>query len=231
MKIIGLIFLVFLVPLISAEVRINEIEMNPSGKDTGGEWVELYSDSEIDLNNWSLKNNDGDVLFLNESFEGFLVIVFEGQWLDNSDEKVFLVGVDGAIVSETSLLKDSGNDLKTLQYCDGEYAFEGSSEGLENNCKPKNEQEEVTINTDENEQRPIEDFEMEELDESESLETPIKDVQMIKPEIYDAETEGIKTPGSILYQSKNELIKQYSVYGFAILCAILCVLLGFNKLS
>ncbi|MBT4165473.1 hypothetical protein HOE04_00355 [archaeon] len=60
---------------------------------------------------------------------------------------------------------------------------------------------------------------------------PQNTIQLTTPKTYNPQSEDIKTQNNIIYQSKNELIKQYSVYGFAILCAILCVLLAFNKLN
>jgi len=45
------------------------------------------------------------------------------------------------------------------------------------------------------------------------------------------ETEDIKTQDNIVYESKTELIKKYAIYGFALLCVGICVLLGFKRLS
>lgn len=44
------------------------------------------------------------------------------------------------------------------------------------------------------------------------------------------ESGSIKSKNSIVYESKNELIKKYSIYGFGILIALLCILLLFNRL-
>jgi len=45
------------------------------------------------------------------------------------------------------------------------------------------------------------------------------------------ETEDIKTKDNIVYESKTELIKKYAIYGFALLCVGICILLGFKKLK
>ncbi len=45
------------------------------------------------------------------------------------------------------------------------------------------------------------------------------------------ETEDIKTQDNIVYESKTELIKKYAIYGFALLCVVVCVLLGFKRLK
>ena len=44
------------------------------------------------------------------------------------------------------------------------------------------------------------------------------------------ESEDIKTHGNMVYQSKTEGIKKYAVFGFALLCVGLSVLLIFKKL-
>ena len=43
-------------------------------------------------------------------------------------------------------------------------------------------------------------------------------------------TEDIKTNKVIIYESKNEKIKKYSIFGFALLCVGLSVLIIFKKL-
>jgi len=43
------------------------------------------------------------------------------------------------------------------------------------------------------------------------------------------ETEGIKTEKSTIYKSKNEYIKEYAIYGFAVLCVFLIALLLIDK--
>ena len=38
-----------LINCVNAEIRINEVELNPKGDDAGYEWIELYSEYEINL--------------------------------------------------------------------------------------------------------------------------------------------------------------------------------------
>ena len=42
--------------------------------------------------------------------------------------------------------------------------------------------------------------------------------------------QNINTNDNIIYESKTEIIKKYAVYSFAILIAILCILLIWGKL-
>lgn len=43
-------------------------------------------------------------------------------------------------------------------------------------------------------------------------------------------SENLKTEYSTEYESKTEIIKKYSIYFFALLCAVICVLFGWSKL-
>ena len=44
---------------VASVVNINEIEVNPTGNDSGNEWIELYNDGPpINLNNWYLQNKE-----------------------------------------------------------------------------------------------------------------------------------------------------------------------------
>ncbi len=54
--------------------------------------------------------------------------------------------------------------------------------------------------------------------------------EVIKLGSNKLKTEDIKTQNNIVYESKNELIKKYSIYGFALLCIILIILLVFKKI-
>jgi len=224
-----LLILIFLIPIVSANIIVNEVELNPPGSDKGNEWIELYSKKEIDLTNWSIVNNDNQSITLNQTFQGYLIISLEKQWLDNSDERVFLIDNNQTLIYETPILKDSKNNNQTYSNCDDEWIFVDSTEGLENNCESL---EEETFEEEIQEEPGI---------QTESVPQPIKEnknpkvskepIRLTNSKTYNKQTEDIKTQNNIFYQSKNELIKKYSVYGFAILCAILCVLLAFNKLN
>jgi len=55
------LFVLFVISASSlcSALRINEVEMNPAGTDTGNEWIELYNDGEISLEGYVIINNDG----------------------------------------------------------------------------------------------------------------------------------------------------------------------------
>ena len=52
--------------------------------------------------------------------------------------------------------------------------------------------------------------------------------EIIRIGTLNKETESIKTQNNIVYQSKNELIKRYSIYGFITLIIIFLILLAFG---
>jgi len=131
--IIGLMVLM-LAGVVSAEaIRINEIELNPAGSDSGNEWVELYSPNGINLTGYSLVNSDEEEIILEGVFSGYYVVNFNGQWLDNSDEKVSLLR-NGTLVHETLTFSDSFNDGRTWNFCGLEWNFKDSTMGEDNGC-------------------------------------------------------------------------------------------------
>jgi len=143
-----LIINLFLVVLVSAEVRINEVELNPEGSDSGNEWIELYSNSEINLTGFKIINNDNESINLSQNINGYYIISFQGQFLDNSDERLFLYNSSN-LVFETPLISDSGNDNKNWQYCNGNWSFVYMTKNHENNCSSaQNNPPQNTSNTE-----------------------------------------------------------------------------------
>ena len=114
-------------------LRLNELESNPAGQDSGAEWVELYSDSHISLENYYLENGDGGIYNLSGSFNGLFVVIFPGLWLDNTNETVYLK-LHGDIVDSVGPFKDSKNNDETYTFCEGEWKFTASTKNHENSC-------------------------------------------------------------------------------------------------
>lgn len=135
MKIISIIILSILLIsfAVAIDIRINEMELNPKGSDAGNEWVELFSDDEIDLEGYQLLNGDGDFVNLSGKGKGFIVVEFNSQFLDNRNENLTLLFNNFAI-DATPSLTDSENNEQTWNFCDGEWLFLDSSKGKENNC-------------------------------------------------------------------------------------------------
>ncbi|MBE6517382.1 MAG: lamin tail domain-containing protein [Thermoplasmata archaeon] len=114
---------------------INEVELNPSGNDTGKEWVELYNNSNvaIDLTGYVLTPESGDsksytiddVTIGPKCYE---VIKFPKQTLNNSaskglkGERVTLYDTYGNVVDVTGWLVDNENSTFTNQRASDAYA-------------------------------------------------------------------------------------------------------------
>src|SRR3989344_3390746 len=57
---LAFLFIMILTGEVSA-IRLNEIEANPEGTDSGNEWVELYSQDSVNLEGYFLENGDGGI--------------------------------------------------------------------------------------------------------------------------------------------------------------------------
>jgi hypothetical protein len=100
-------------PPIDASIRINELLPNPSGKDDGEEWVELFNfgSSSTDLTGWILITASGESAKLEKKLPGnnFLSISLP---LRNTADTVSLLDPSKTIVSEISYKKaPEGNSL------------------------------------------------------------------------------------------------------------------------
>lgn len=127
-----LIIALALINLVSA-LRINEVELNPKDdcRDCT-EWVELYSETSVDLTGWKIVNYDNDELNLSGSVNGYLIVSLPGQWLDNSNESVRLYN-GNSLIDSTIIFADSYNDNRTWQYCN-EWVFKTSTKNIANMC-------------------------------------------------------------------------------------------------
>jgi beta-lactamase superfamily II metal-dependent hydrolase len=104
-------------------ILINEVELNPSGQDSGNEWVELYNPTEqtIDISEWSLATTSGEV----ENYiipqgttigpNNHLIIMFTAQFLDNSNESVVLKDNLGNKIDQTLPFDDGDDSNNTWQ--------------------------------------------------------------------------------------------------------------------
>jgi hypothetical protein len=110
-------------PVPMATIVINEVELNPAGADAGNEWVELYNPtaSEVDLSDWTLTTTHGITVTViipegtRISPNGYYVVSYETQWLDNEDESVILKNEVDVEVDRTPKLNDTFNDDRTWQ--------------------------------------------------------------------------------------------------------------------
>jgi len=227
-------------------IRINEVELNPAGDDSGNEWVELYSEGEIDLQDWKLINGDDGVFYLDGSFKGFYIVEFPSQWLDNKDEKVILKDSENKTIDKTDLFADSSNNDKTWQFCET-WIFEISTEDDENNC-PEEEKLAEEEPKEKNETL-AEDEAAEENNEAVEEKTQEKTTEEAKKiAISTAQTSETEQTGevirlgnrkaieedkdasknSLIYQSATELMKRYGIYAFCLLLIVIIIILSFR---
>jgi len=220
MKNLVLLFLIFLFLASGlSAITINEIESNPAGTDVGNEWVEFYSNEEVNLEGYKIINNDGDEIILNGSFSGYYVYTFEKQWLDNSDEKIVLYK-EGELIDKTDIFEDNENNDKTWQLCDN-WELVLSTKESENSCEAEPEEttlEEIINKSEEN------------LNVTELIEEPIKTEPEKEIQVIKLNTKNIKTQKNEEEEEKNFFSKgNYATYGFVFFCVLLGVLFFIRK--
>lgn len=194
------------ISLISA-LEITEAELNPAGSDSGGEWVELFSEDEVNLSGYYFENNDGDVYNLSEVFSGYLAIDLEGQWLDNSDEKIILRSQNETI-AETPVMEDPDNDEKTWGKCIDAWSIGNSSKGEENICETLQPIiENITNNTEPaNNTVEIENISIHNLDNVDNSPSnePLSDSDPV--EIDSDEPEPIRMPKPVIEEKPTPIV-------------------------
>jgi len=148
-----IIELLFLVNGVLGEVRINEVMTDPLiCPDSDCEYIEIYTDSPINLTNWNINTTNQDYDF-NFYLEDYLIIVankivfltnfsvneskiieWKGISLVNVGESVFLFNNNSELIS--NLTYDSSTSGISWQYCSGNWSERSSTPGAENNCPP-----------------------------------------------------------------------------------------------
>ncbi|MFC1710709.1 lamin tail domain-containing protein [Nanoarchaeota archaeon] len=230
MKEILVIFAIFFLFTSVSAIKITEFESNPSGTDSGKEWIELYSSSEIDLEGYKLINYDGDEIELSGNFSNYYVYEFEKQWLDNKDEKVLLYK-NGKVIDQTKIFKDEQNDERSWQLCD-DWVFADSTEQEDNDCGVEEPPEEDIV---EEEEEPIEEEPEEEEPEEERTEGDVIEIMGVETDSQDkivitAEVINLN-PKDIKSDEDNESlsIEDYALYGFIIFFIVIIILFVLKK--
>ncbi len=221
-------------------MRINEVELNPVGTDAGNEWTEFYNDGEISLEEYMIMNNDGENVSLNGSFDGYFVYTFAKQWLDNSNESIYLYK-DLVLIDKTELLADSNNNGLTWQFCEGDWKFLNSTKEQKNNC-PAEEETSENNNDRENDSSEGMDSKNQEENLSQNFRqtspdfipagNQIQSQSQIEPVFEDKNQERIVlTPKKEeTFVSNQDKIRLYAVYAFTFFALIIIILLSLRKL-
>jgi hypothetical protein len=112
----------------TASVVVNEVELNPAGRDAGREWIELLNEGEetVDLAGWTVTYTyriPGEITLSTEPLllapGKMFVFTYPSLMLRNADKTVIeLRDPQGNLVYRTSALEDDGNDGRTWQRFD-----------------------------------------------------------------------------------------------------------------
>ena len=114
-------------PLAYERLRITEVEINPSGLDSGREWVEIFNptDAAVSLAGWSIADTyHQTVVFIDSGSvsvlpNNYYVYSFDQLALANEGNAVIrLFAPDGVPVDQTPVLRDTENDSRTWQRFD-----------------------------------------------------------------------------------------------------------------
>jgi len=115
------------------DILINEIELNPEGDDSGNEWIEIYNPGSEDviLTEYYLMNGGNQKFELSGLVKanGFKVVTFPSQFLDNENEIVSLFNADDVLIDKTPAKTDkpdwgSGDSKTWSRYPDGSDIWE-----------------------------------------------------------------------------------------------------------
>jgi Lamin Tail Domain len=106
----------------SNTIRINEIELNPTGSDEEKEWIELYNPTQddININNFEIRTSSksATIRLPPDAVVGAgktYVIDVNQQMLSNTAESLILTDATGNIIDMTPSLVDRSDDERTWQ--------------------------------------------------------------------------------------------------------------------
>jgi hypothetical protein len=220
-KAISKILMIILCLSIASAVRINEVELNPTGTDNGNEWIELYSQQNAEINNWTIMNVKGKNFTLEGTFSGYLTLNTPHAFLANDKQKLILINQDKQRIDETPEISDNYNDPRSWQYC-SEWILAESSKGEENNCAEENVIDSSggssivqSENNEVNNEKPVENNPI--IEDKDNKDEPVQ----ITSETIKLVPKDIKS-----FKSKTERIKEYSILGFTLFCLVIFVLLA-----
>jgi len=168
--VMSLVLTLFIIGLVNGGVIINEVMAEPSI--TAEEWVELYSDVDIELIDWIIADgNSNDTFSLNISAGSYGLIIDNalscssfsisnescieipniGNGLNNDGDEVYLYDNNSILID--SFDYDSSTSNISWQYCSGTWMEHPSTPNAVNNCtvatiEDTSSNEEVTLHID-----------------------------------------------------------------------------------
>ncbi len=219
-------------------LRLNEIESNPEGEDSGFEWVELYSAESVNLDGYVLDHDGrGGAVNLSGSFSGYFVFTFQNQWLRNTNETVYLK-LNGNVIDTAGPFSDNKKE-KTYVFCSGAWAFDLDTMNAENDCSggtsanTNNNQNQQNSNSNNNQNNVEEQNETQSEDENtivseNNIVNPtnlVRDIQDQKPKKIVLNTRDPQDPKyEVTRTYKTRIGVIYFFIGFSVLLVVLIAL-------
>jgi hypothetical protein len=216
----------------ASALRINELEANPPGEDSGNEWVELYSDTEVSLDGYVLDHvSSGAPINLSGTFTGYFVISLQTRWLRNTNETVYLK-INGNVVDSVGPFNDNKNNDLTYGLCD-EWKLSPSSRNTENLCSSPQTQTTSNTNNQNNNQASEEEQNIKEIYKNSNKTSVAKEVTS-----EAVENTPVKLTKISLVKKKSqesEITKTYKtrigvIYFFIGFCVLLVILIAFRRI-
>lgn len=102
-------------------IVINEVELNPPGRDDNREWIELYNptSSKVNIGGWVLTTKYKRTYTIPpDTFiepDSYFTITFPGFFLSNTNEQVTLKDASGREIDKTPIMNDIEDNAKTWQ--------------------------------------------------------------------------------------------------------------------
>ena len=140
--------ILFFISIVSADVKINEFETNPTGADAGNEWVELYNNgtNDVNLDGWTVMDKTNQVVNLsgNISAKSYYVFNWTNGTLNNTNQNLTLKNNIGLILDITINASDTDDDDNSWsRISDGfdtnsnsDWIFQTSTTGAKNDFIP-----------------------------------------------------------------------------------------------
>ena len=170
------LFFVLLAGIVNGNVIINEINANPFTNDSIDEWIEIYNDGneDINLSNWKIEDKvrddilsdgilkaeqygiitaKGTLAYLNYNFSNECIQFYVGDTnigggLNNENETIFLLNLNGIIV-DTINYSTSKKDKTYSRLKNDSWMFANPTMGYENeemNYETENISEKIVLN-------------------------------------------------------------------------------------
>lgn len=220
---------IILIPDSSALI-INEIEANPDGEDSGFEWIEFYSETEVNLEGYNLDHEGrGAPINLSGIFSGFFILNLQTQWLRNSNETVYLK-LNGQLIQTIGPFTDNKVD-KTYSFCNNEWLFMAETKNAENFCENSNQEENIHNQEEENLKVVEQNIAKSEKNNSNNIEPiPNKLTELSQENQKMNKISLSKKEGSVQEVTRTYKTRLGVIYFFIGFCAFIVVLIALKKL-